>query len=118
MKVNIYGIQADHSIMCGYVCLGIIDIIFNNKIPVDFTNLLSPKIFYKTILEQYLNVFSNLLLFNNNGRPFATQNYYFFIGETLEKEQMIKWSICKFPSNFLYINLVVLSIASESITTA
>ena len=42
----------------------------------------------------------------------------FFIGETLEKEQMIKWSICKFPSNFLYINLVVLEIASESITTA
>ena len=81
MKVNIYGIQADHSIMCGYVCLGIIDIIFNNKIPVDFTNLLSPKIFYKTMLEQYLNVFSNLLLFNNNGRPFATQNYYFFYWE-------------------------------------
>ena len=52
MKVNIYGIQADHSIMCAYVCLGIIHFIFNNKILADFTNLLSPKNFYKAMLEQ------------------------------------------------------------------
>ena len=87
MKVNIYLIQADHSIVCGCVCLGIIDFIFNNKIPADFTNLLSPKIFYKRMLEQYFNVFSNLLLFNNNGRPFATQIIIFLLGKHLRKNK-------------------------------
>ena len=37
----IYKIQAYGSIMCGYVCIGFIDFMLNNKSLFDFTNLFS-----------------------------------------------------------------------------
>ena len=39
---NIYRIQADDSIMCGYFCIGFINFMFNGNSLTDYTNLLSP----------------------------------------------------------------------------
>ena len=42
IKTNIFRIQAENSIMCGYVCIGFIDFMLAGKISIDFTSLFSP----------------------------------------------------------------------------
>ena len=46
-KTNIFKIQADNSIMCGYFCIGFIDFIFARNILINFTSLFSPYDFKK-----------------------------------------------------------------------
>ena len=41
-KTNIFRIQADNSIMCGYFCIGFIGFMFAGKSLIDFTSLLFP----------------------------------------------------------------------------
>ena len=38
-KTDIFGIQADNSIMCGYFCTGFINFIFAERSLIDFTSL-------------------------------------------------------------------------------
>ena len=47
IKTNIFRIQADNSIMCGYFCIGFIDFMFAGKSLIDFTSLFSPYDFKK-----------------------------------------------------------------------
>ena len=47
IKTNIFRIQADNSITCGYFCIGFIDFIFVGKSLIDFTSLFSPYDFKK-----------------------------------------------------------------------
>ena len=48
IKRNIFGVQANNSIMCGYFCIGLfIDFILAGKKLTDFTSLLSPYDFEK-----------------------------------------------------------------------
>ena len=47
IKTNIFRIQADNSIMCGYFCIGFIDFMFEGKSLIDFTSLFSPYDFKK-----------------------------------------------------------------------
>ena len=42
---NIFRIQAYHSIMCGYFCIGFIDFMLAGKTLTEFTNLFSPNNF-------------------------------------------------------------------------
>ena len=56
IKTNIFRIQADNSIMCGYFCIEFIDFMFAGKSLIDFTNLFSPYDFKendKTILVYF-----------------------------------------------------------------
>ena len=46
-KANIFRLQANNSIMCGYVCIGCIDVMLAGKTLVDFTSLFSPYAFEK-----------------------------------------------------------------------
>ena len=39
---NIYRIQANDSIMCGYLCIGFIGFMLEGKSLLDYTNLFSP----------------------------------------------------------------------------
>ena len=48
IKTNIFRIQADNSIMCGYFCIGFIDSILAGKSLIDFTSLFSPYNFNKS----------------------------------------------------------------------
>ena len=55
---NIFRIQADNSVMCGYFCIGFIDFMLKNKSLTGFTNLFSTKKFKKnddTILSYFKN---------------------------------------------------------------
>ena len=47
IKTNIFRMQADNSIMCGYFCIGFINFMFANKTLTDFTGLFSPYDFKK-----------------------------------------------------------------------
>ena len=47
IKTNIFRIQDNSSIMCGYFCILFIEYKLNNKILTDFTNLFSPWDFKK-----------------------------------------------------------------------
>ena len=47
IKTNIFRIQEDNSIMCGYFCIGFIDFMFVEKSLIDFTSLFSPYDFKK-----------------------------------------------------------------------
>ena len=42
MKTNIFRIQANNSLMCGYFCIGFIDFMFVKKTLINFTSLFSP----------------------------------------------------------------------------
>ena len=44
---NIFRIQANDSIICGYFCIGFIDFMLAGKTLTDFTNLFSPNNFKK-----------------------------------------------------------------------
>ena len=41
IKANIYCVQANNSIMCGYFCVGFIDFMLAEKTLIDYTNLFS-----------------------------------------------------------------------------
>ena len=45
IKANIYRVQANNSVMCGYFCIGFIDLA--GKTLIDYTNLFSPYDFNK-----------------------------------------------------------------------
>ena len=47
IKANIFRIQAYHSLMCGYFCIGFIDLMLAGKTLTDFKNLFSPNNFKK-----------------------------------------------------------------------
>ena len=47
IKTNIFRIQANNSIMCGYFCIGFIDFMLANKNLIDYTSLFSPYDFKK-----------------------------------------------------------------------
>ena len=47
INTDIFRIQADNSIMCGYFCIGFIDFMFAGKSLIDFTSLFSPYDFKK-----------------------------------------------------------------------
>ena len=42
IKTNIFRIQADRSIMCGYLCIGFVEFMLSGKSLTDFTSLFSP----------------------------------------------------------------------------
>ena len=47
IKANIYYVQANNSIMCGYFCIGFIDFMLAGKTLIDYTALFSPHDFDK-----------------------------------------------------------------------
>ena len=47
IKANIFRIQESNSIMCGFFCIGFIDLILAVKKLTDYTNLFSPYDFKK-----------------------------------------------------------------------
>ena len=58
VKANIFRIQENHSIMCGYFCIGFIDFMLAGKKLTDYTNLFSPYDFKKNdsiILSHFKN---------------------------------------------------------------
>ena len=56
IKTNIFRVQEDNSIMCGYFCIGFIDFMLAGKKLTDYTNLFSPYDFLKndSIISSYL----------------------------------------------------------------
>ena len=55
---NIFVVQANDSVMCGYFCIGFIDFMLAGKKSIDFINLLSPYDFDKNdhiILSYFKN---------------------------------------------------------------
>ena len=42
IKTNIYRMQANDSVMCGYFCIGFIDFMLKGKTLLDYTNFFSP----------------------------------------------------------------------------
>ena len=58
IKANIFGVQANDSVMCGYFCIGFIDFMLADKKLTDYTNLFSPHDFKKNdniILSYFKN---------------------------------------------------------------
>ena len=47
IKTNIFRIQTNNSIMCGYFCIRFVDFTFAGKSLIDFTSLFSPYNFEK-----------------------------------------------------------------------
>ena len=47
IKANIFRVQANNSVMCGYFCIGFIDFMLAGKTLIDHTNLFSPYDFDK-----------------------------------------------------------------------
>ena len=58
IKANIFQVQANDSVMCGYFCIGFIDFMLAGKKLTDYTNLFSPHDFKKNdniILSYFKN---------------------------------------------------------------
>ena len=58
IKANIFRVQANDSVMCGYLCIGFIDFILAGKKLAGYTNLFSPHDF-KKINNIILSYFKN-----------------------------------------------------------
>ena len=50
IKTNVFRIQENNSIMCGYFCIGFIDFMFASKTLIDYTSLFSTCYFEKMII--------------------------------------------------------------------
>ena len=50
IKANIFRVQANDSVMCGYFCIGFIDFMLAGKKVTDYTNLFSPHDLKKTMI--------------------------------------------------------------------
>ena len=50
IKTNIFRVQEDNSIMCGYFCIGFIDFMLAGKKLTDYANLFFPHYLKKTII--------------------------------------------------------------------
>ena len=58
ITTNIFRIQANDSVMCGYFCIGFIDFMLKGKTLTEFTNLFSTNNFKKNddiILKYFMN---------------------------------------------------------------
>ena len=55
---NIYRTQAKDSIMCGYFCIRLIDVMLKGKSLVDYTNLFSPNECEKMIKKNNTRILS------------------------------------------------------------
>ena len=56
IKINIFRIQANDSVMCGYICIGFIDFLFKGKTLTEYTN--SPNNFEKNddiVFKYFMN---------------------------------------------------------------
>ena len=42
IKANIYRVQANNSVMCGFFCIGFVDFMLAGKTLIDYTTLFSP----------------------------------------------------------------------------
>ena len=51
IKTNIFRIQANDSVICGYFCVGFINFMLDGKSLTDFTHLFSPNNFKRIILN-------------------------------------------------------------------
>ena len=49
IKTNIFRIQANNSLLCGYFCIGFIEFIFSGRSLIDFTSLFSLYDFKKNV---------------------------------------------------------------------
>ena len=58
IKTNIFRVQEDNSIMCGYFCIGFIDFMLAGKKLTHYTNLFSPLDFKKND-SKILSYFKN-----------------------------------------------------------
>ena len=47
IKANVYCVQANNPIMCGYFCTGFVDCMLAGKTLIDYTNMFSPYDFNK-----------------------------------------------------------------------
>ena len=58
IKENIFRVQANNSVMCGYFCIGFIDLMLAGRKVTDFTNIFSPYDFKKNddIILSYLKM--------------------------------------------------------------
>ena len=56
IKANIFRVQANDSVICGYFCIGFIDFMLAGKKLIDYTSLFSPHDFKKNdyIILSYL----------------------------------------------------------------
>ena len=58
IKANIFRVQSNDSVMCGYFCIGFIDFLLAGKKLTDYTSLFSPHDFKKNddiILSYFKN---------------------------------------------------------------
>ena len=58
IKINIFRIQANDSVICGHFCIGFIDFMLKGKTLTEFTNLFSSNKFKKNddiILKYFMN---------------------------------------------------------------
>ena len=50
IKANIFRVQENNSVMCGYFCIGFIDFMLAGEKLTDFTNIFSPHDFEKMMI--------------------------------------------------------------------
>ena len=58
IKINIFRIQANDSVICGHFCIGFIDFMLKGKTLTEFTNLFSSNNFKKNddiVLKYFMN---------------------------------------------------------------
>ena len=76
IKANIFRVQANDSVMCGYFCTGFIDFMLAGKKLTDFTNTFSPHDFKKNgdVILSYLKMDESNSIETIDNRNYAVKN--------------------------------------------
>ena len=124
IKTNIFGVQANNSVICGYFCIGLIDFMAVGKTLVDFTSLFSPCDFEKNdciILSYFKDEWMQFHWNWQNKLDYQTKyklnkitkikNY--FIEEVNQRKSCIK-ILNRYVTTFDYIDKILILLSAIS----
>ena len=123
IKSNIFRIQANDSIMCGYICIEFINYMLQGKTLLDYTNLFSPNDFKKNdrVIKKYLRMNNIIELADTAGLSSLERvnNYRlnqidkikdYFNNEINERKDIIK-KLNKYIVSFDYLNKIFITLS-------
>ena len=122
-KANIFWVQANNSVMCGYFCIGFIDFMLTGKKLTDYTNLFSPHDFDKN--DHIFSVILKMAGINKSGLSDQTkfrlseitgiENYFY---QEINQQKSYSKKLNKYVTIFDYIDriLIILSVTRSGIS--
>ena len=119
IKANIFRVQANDSVMCGYFCIGFIDFMLAGKKLTDYTNLFSPHDFKKNddiILSYFKNEWMQFYWSNWQKKIFEQTKFWLseiigienYFHQEINQRKLCSEKLSKYVAAFDYIDKILI----------